>query len=452
MLKRVLQTIKDHNLIKSGDKLVFGISGGPDSVCLFDILHKLSKKLNFDLILAHVNYNLREEDSIGDKKYVRELAKKHEVPIYVKDVKELKLNDKGIEERARKIRYGFFEEIVKKTGANKIAIAHNKDDNVETIFMFFMRGSGLRGLTGIKYEQGKIIRPMLDCLKKEVLIYLMKNNLKFRVDVTNEEAIYARNKIRQKLIPYVEKEFNPNIKNTLVQNARILKDDYDFIEKQAKLEIKNRLKIKDLSCKNCLKLDEFLKLDKALQRAILRIRLADLRDISFLEIEETLKMLKTAKTGSCRDIKGLRICKEYDMINFRKRETENRKQGCEWRLRIPGKTTIPELNCAFETENVDKAGKISKNVFYIDLDKTGEKLSIRTRKDGDRIYPKGLPGSQKLKDFFINNKISKLKRDLMPLVVNEKNEIVWVAGMRGDRRFEADQKTTNVLKARKLTK
>ena len=451
MQNKVLQTIEDYNLIQSGDKLVLGISGGPDSVCLLDILTKRKQPEvrppagRSDLFLAHVNYNLRGEDSIGDEKYVRGLAKKYKVPVYVKKVKGLKLTDKGIEEKARKIRYDFFEEVMKKTEANKVAIAHNKDDNVETIFMFFMRGSGLKGLTGIEYKHGKIIRPMLDCLKKEVLNYLMKNNLKFRVDITNEETIYARNRIRQKLIPYVEKEFNSNIKNTLVQNAGILRDDYDFIEQQAKLEIRE-LEYEE----NCLRLDKFLKLGKALQRTILRIKLADLQDIGFLEIEEILRMLRTAKLGSCRRVKKLRICKEYGMISFRKQKTENRKQKCERRLKIPGKTKILELNCEFAVEKVDKPGKMSENIVYIDLDKTGEKLFVRTRKNGDRIYLKGMSGSQKLKDFFINNKIFKLERDKILLIVNKEDKIVWVAGMRGDRRFETDEKSESVLKIERL--
>jgi len=311
MLDQVLKTIKDNNLIQSSDKIVLGLSAGPDSVCLLTILTKLKQELNFDLVLAHVNYNLRGKDSFLDMILARKLAEQYNLPIYVKEVKNLKLEDKGLEEKCRKIRYDYFNDILKKEKANKIAIAHNKDDDAETILMFFLRGSGLKGLSGIKYQQNNIIRPLLDCYKRDILLYLKENHLEYRVDTTNLQKLYLRNRIRHELIPFLEKDYNQNLRSTICQSAKTLKDDCDFIEKTAKS------KLDELSLdENSLKLNEFLGLNKSLQRAILRLKLAKYKDISFLDLEEALRVLQTAKLGSFRNIKGLQIRKEYGKIKI----------------------------------------------------------------------------------------------------------------------------------------
>ncbi|MDD3887814.1 MAG: tRNA lysidine(34) synthetase TilS [Patescibacteria group bacterium] len=309
MLDQVLKTIKDNNLIQSSDKIVLGLSAGPDSVCLLTLLAKLKQELNFDLVLAHVNYNLRGKDSFLDMILARKLAELYNLPIYVKEVKDLGLEVKGLEEKCRQIRYDYFNEILIKEKCNKIAVAHNRDDDAETILMFFLRGSGLKGLSGIKYQQNNIIRPLLDCYKRDILLYLKENHLEYRVDKTNFQKLYLRNRIRHELIPFLEKDYNQNLRSTICQSAKTLKDDSDYIEKVAKI------KLKELSLdENYLKLEEFLALDKSLQRAILRLKLAKYKDISFLDLEEALRILRTAKNGSMRQIKGLQIRKDYDRI------------------------------------------------------------------------------------------------------------------------------------------
>jgi len=331
----VLKTISDYNLIKPREKVILGLSSGPDSVCLLDILckikslkskvksnelsafaettadRKVQNILDFDLVLAHVNYNLRGKDSFLDMILARKLAEQYNLPIYVKEVKDLDLKDKGLEAKCRKIRYDYFNEILAKEKADKIAVAHNKDDDAETILMFFLRGSGLKGLSGIKFEQNNIIRPLLNCYKRDILLYLKENHLEYRNDSTNSQNIYLRNKIRHELVPFLEEGYNKNLRSTICQSAKTLKDDFDYIERTAKL------KLAELSLdENTLKLNEFLALDKSLQRAILRLKLEKFKDISFLDLEEALRVLRTAKTGSMRQIKGLQILKEYDKIKM----------------------------------------------------------------------------------------------------------------------------------------
>ncbi len=311
MQEQVLKTIKDNNLINSSDRIVLGLSAGPDSVCLLHILANLKQELGFDLILVHVNYNLRGKDSFLDMILARKLAEQYNLPIYVKEVKDLKIDDKGLEAKCREIRYNYFNEISTREKANKIAVAHNRDDDAETILMFFLRGSGLKGLSGIKYQQNNIIRPLLDCYKRNILLYLKENHLEHRIDASNSQKLYLRNKIRHELVPYLEEGYNQNFRSTICQSAKTLKDDCDYIEKMAKL------KLSELSLdENSLKLNEFLALEKSLQRAILRLKLAKYKDISFLDLEEALRVLRTAKTGSLKNIKGLQIRKEYDRISL----------------------------------------------------------------------------------------------------------------------------------------
>lgn len=321
MQKQVLKTVQNNNLIQANDRIVLGLSAGPDSVCLLDLLANMRKQLSFELVLVHVNYNLRGKDSFFDMILARKLAEKYNLPIFVKEVKGLNPNESGIEEKCRKIRYDYFQEILIKEKAQKIAVAHTKDDDAETILMFFLRGSGLKGLSGIKYEQGKIIRPLLDCYKRDILLYLKENKLGFRIDASNSEKQFLRNKIRHELIPYLEKEYNQNFRATICQSAKTLKDDFDYIEKVAKIKLRELL-----IDQNSLKLEDFLKLDKSLQRAILRLKLAKFRNISFLDLEEALRVLRTAKSGSFRNIKGLQIKKECGMIRLlgnRKQKTGN---------------------------------------------------------------------------------------------------------------------------------
>ena len=202
------------DLIKDGDKIVLGVSGGPDSMCMLDMMRELKeeKNIDFKIYVAHINHMIRKE-AIDDEKYVQDYCKKYNIEFYVKraDVQKI-ANDKkiGTEEAGRKVRYAFFEEVLQKTGSNKIAIAHNKNDKIETIIMHLLRGSGLSGLKGIEpIRDNKYIRPLLECEREEIEQYCEKKNLHPRIDKTNFENEYTRNKIRNIVIPYIKKEFNP---------------------------------------------------------------------------------------------------------------------------------------------------------------------------------------------------------------------------------------------------
>lgn len=219
MLKdEVLNTIKKYNLIESGDRIVIGVSGGPDSILLLHILNELKKELDFEIFVAHINHMLREEAD-EETEYVIDFCKKLNIECFVKriDVVEIANNLKrGTEETGRKIRYEFFNEVLEKTGSNKIATAHNNNDKVETILMNILRGSGTAGLKGIEAKRDNMyIRPLIEITREEIEKYCIENKLNPKIDKSNSENIYTRNKVRNVVIPYIKKEFNPNILKTI---------------------------------------------------------------------------------------------------------------------------------------------------------------------------------------------------------------------------------------------
>jgi tRNA(Ile)-lysidine synthase len=453
---KVLKTIKENKLIKKGNKIILGISGGPDSVCLFNILYFLKKDLNLKIALVHVNYNFRGQDSISDEKFVRNLAKKHKVELYVKIINPKDYSvfgfsscqSKNLEEYFREVRYDYFNEILKLEKANKIAVAHNKDDQIETILMHFMRGSGLAGLSGMKIKNNKIIRPLFEIEKKEILAYLKQNKIKYREDKTNKDLQFTRNKIRHQLIPYLEKKYNPNLKNTLYKNSLILRDEQELISNL----VKNIFDKKVLKSENKYEISfkNFNSLHIALRRRLLIYVINEKfkKDISLLMVNEILNLLDNSKNGSKKIIKEIEIIKNYDKITIR--EAKEQTIVKKLNLKIIGETKIPFLGFKFITKKVDRCSRISKNKCYIDLNKVNEELFVRVREKGDKFCPKGIAGSQKLKDFFINQKIEQDKRDYIPLVVNDKNEIVWIVGFRVDKRFVPEKKSKNILEIQKV--
>ena len=231
---RVLETIKKNNLINKDDKIVVAVSGGPDSISLLHILINLREEYNISLYVAHINHMIRENAKL-DEEYVEEFCKKNKIEFFPlrADVNKIAKEKKiGTEEAGRIVRYDFFEEVKRKTGSNKIAIAHNKNDRVETIILNLLRGTGSNGLVGIDYKNGDYIRPLLDIERCDIEKYCEDEKLNPRIDEPNMENIYNRNKIRNIVIPYINKEFNPNFINTMTRFSDIMKENNEYINKK----------------------------------------------------------------------------------------------------------------------------------------------------------------------------------------------------------------------------
>ena len=266
----VLKTIKKYDLIKSGDKIVLGVSGGPDSIFMFEILNKLKDKLDFKIIVCHVNHMIREE-AVDDEDFVKDICKKNNIECYVKriDVKNYANNNKiGTEEAGRIVRYDFFEEVLNKTNSNKIATAHNKNDKAETIIMNLLRGTGILGLRGIEpIRDNKYIRPIIEVERTDIEKYCKEHNLNPRIDKTNFENIYTRNKIRNVVLPYIEKEFNPNIIESINRLSEIATEEDELLSKITK-NMYNELVLKENKNEIILDLKNFNKQDKVIKKRL----------------------------------------------------------------------------------------------------------------------------------------------------------------------------------------
>ena len=255
--EKFLNTVKEHNLIEKGDAVVVGVSGGPDSIALLTCLEKYKEKLGCRIIVAHINHLIRK-DATSDEEFVEDVCKKLNITFYVKRAeveKEAKANKRGTEDMGRIIRYEFFDEVAKKENANKIAIAHNMNDNAETVLLNLIRGTGLSGLEGIQaIEYGKYIKPLINCSRIEIEDYCEKEKLNPRIDSTNKENIYRRNIIRNKIMPELI-ELNPNLVETLSNTSKVIKDANSYIDKEAESKYLKLLEKNNKDNKNEIVID-----------------------------------------------------------------------------------------------------------------------------------------------------------------------------------------------------
>ena len=245
MKEKVLDIIKKYNLIENGDKVVIGVSGGPDSITLLNVLLEIKNEniIKFDMVVCHINHMIREEAN-EDEEYVLNSCRKYNIEFYSKriEIEKIAKNEKiGTEEAGRNIRYQFFNEILEKTSSNKIATAHTSNDNAETVLMNIIRGTGTTGLKGIEAKRDNLIRPLIECKREQIEEYCNEKNLKPRIDRTNFENIYTRNKIRNLLIPYIKENFNPIIIETINRLSDLSKAENDYLEKETSKRFKEIL-------------------------------------------------------------------------------------------------------------------------------------------------------------------------------------------------------------------
>ena len=299
MKNKVLETIQKYKLIENNDKIVLGVSGGPDSIAMLNILNDIKNddniNLNFSIVVAHINHLIREEAK-QDEEYVKEFCKERNIEFYSKSIDVQKIantNKIGTEEAGRKVRYEFFDEVLIKTNSNKIAIAHNKNDKIETIIMHILRGSGINGLKGIEPKREKYIRPLIECERNQIEEYCQKENLNPRIDKTNFENIYTRNKIRNVVIPYIKKEFNENIINTMDRFSNLITEEDKYIENQVK-DIFNDIKLEENENQVVLQLKLFNLQEKVIKSRLILYTITRLfgsaNGIEKIHIEDIIKL------------------------------------------------------------------------------------------------------------------------------------------------------------------
>lgn len=297
MLNKVSQTIKKYNLLEKNDKVLLGVSGGPDSMTLLVVLHALG----YNICVAHVNHGLRE-NAILDEKYVEKYCIDNEIPCFIKRIN-LKENLNGMttEEAGRKARYDFFEEICQKEKCNKIATAHNSNDNAETVIMNMIRGSGLTGLKGIEPKRENIVRPLIETSRQEIENFCEENNINPRHDESNDEATYTRNKVRLELIPYIRDNINSNVVTNINRMSNIIAEEERFISDIVEEAYENIVITETLNKKVVCNLKLFNKLDIVVRkRLVLKLIikvLGNAKDIEKVHVDDIIKLCENNVGG-----------------------------------------------------------------------------------------------------------------------------------------------------------
>lgn len=436
----VLKTIKKNNLTAPGDRLLVGLSGGADSMCLLHVLCSLSEGLGIEVAAMHMNHNIRGEEAEYDAHISESLAKALGISFYLvnEQVREYAKKHSLSEELAgRELRYKSFDKIMKEHGYTKVATAHNKNDCAETILMNFMRGSGILGLCGIPVSRGNVIRPLLDVSREEIERYCEDNKLCYVTDSTNLTTVYTRNKIRLNLIPEIREEFNPNFINTVTSNAEILAEENNYIDKEAQKAYNLVLKDKSLDVEQLNLLHPAIK-----RRVIMKFMCSaygSMSDISSVAVMDIIDLCKKNHTGKSVVIpKGYTALIQYGKLLIHPPKAYEDSFCCK--LSVGEKTYIPQMNIYMLAEVCSK--RDDKNSIYISCNDTLN-ICVRNRRKGDVFYPTGMSGRKKLKDFFIDKKVPAHERNTVPIITVD-NNIAAVYNMRTDRRYEFGENKINL--------
>ncbi len=455
MLRKVETYIKKWDMVKKEDRIIVGVSGGADSVCLLFVLLELRKKLPFELIVVHVNHGLRGKQADADERYVKELCKHYHLicEIYTEDVESIaKIRKQSTEEAGRDVRREAFRRTMEKYNGTKIALAHHQNDNAETFLMNLARGTGVKGLGGIKPIAGEYIRPLLCLERREIETYLKERRIHYCEDVTNSEDGYTRNRIRNHVIPYMEEEINEKVVVHINETIRRLQEVQTFLDDETNLYYQNC--VREENGKYSILQENFQKVPQALQSLVVKKVLAQLAQRE-KDIEEThvqaVCTLMDKQVGRRVDLpyemqakrvyEGVLIAKKSgekkEDVFFALDFSETKRQQFEWR----GQTIICEL---IEQNGANFLRRNSSGKCF-DYDIIAEGVCIRTRKQGDyiTIHPDG--GTQKIKTYFVNEKVPQEKRE-ETLLLADGNHVMWIIGFRTNCRYHVTEQTKRILK------
>jgi len=417
LFREILNINKKYNLIENDDIIVVGFSGGPDSVFLVEMLKKLQHFFNFKIYLVHINHLLRGEDADSDENFSFEYAKKNNLEIFIKriPVKEIaKEIGKTLEEVGREERYKFFSEIYEKVRATKIATAHNKDDQIETFLFRLIRGTSLQGLEGIKIKNNNVIRPISEIYKKDILEYLNKNEIQYKIDKTNFENEFTRNSIRLDLIPFIEERYNIKFKDKIFSLIKEIRENNqnnslnlsDYTDSENRIILEKTKFLSNFDKKNLLSL--FLNKKNI--------------EVNRNKIDEISSLIKSNGTKKIDLDKSYRIVKDYTYLYI-----EDKKENCVInnnviQVKIPSEQIFDNFKITVSTvENLDIPKQ--KNQYLLDAI-YNDIIEVRYRKEGDRIFL-GEKHSKKIKEIFIDQKIPKDIRDRLPIFLYN-NTIFWI--------------------------
>jgi tRNA(Ile)-lysidine synthase len=443
---KVKRTIEKHEMIKLGDDLLVGVSGGADSVALLHLLYDLREELELRLEVAHLQHGIRGTEAEEDARFVAGLAAKLRLPFHLKQINLPQIRaeaGKGnLEALARNERYRFLTDVAQLRGIRKIATAHTEDDQAETVLMWFLRGSGLKGLGGMppmhrldrtNVESARrliVIRPLLDVPKAEIEEYLNEKHLAFRLDRSNQDPSFLRNWIRLKLVPQLKEKMDRNLPSRLAQQAELIREEDDLLDTLAQAAL---IEIRTAEGMNR---GSLLKQSRAMQRRLLRLWIEEmrghLRGLDFQHVEQILDLITVGPPQGRLSIPGgWELVKEYGMLRLQKRSRLGRP--ClyySYGLQIGMELCIQEAGLRIQTQEISPPlpglpDNLMETVF--DLASLGTDLTLRNFHHGDRFQPLGMAGHKKVKDLFIEKKVPLSIRASLPLLVL-RNEVIWIPG------------------------
>ena len=412
-----------NSLLKANDTIVIGLSGGPDSMCLLNIVLSLKKKIK--VICAHINHGLRKE-SLNEQEFITEYCQSKnlilETTTFTKKSKEEDYNEQELREK----RYLYFAEVVEKYHAKYLLTAHHGDDLIETVLMRISRGSNLRGYSGFQVQSTKrnltVIKPLIYMTKLEIEKYNKENNIPYVIDKTNLEDEHTRNRYRHNILPFLKEE-NKDIHLKYIKYSNELNKYFTYVDSIVKQEISNRYINKTLN------LQGFTKLDNLIQTKILEFILDDnyyhnLYLVSDKHINMLLDIINNSKPNITSNLPdNLQVIKSYDKLTF----TREVNEVTTYKIELQDDTILPNNRHITKIKDTDK-----NTNYYIRLNskELSLPLYIRNRKTGDKMYIKNMSSPKKLKDIFINSKLPIEKRDTQPILVDSKDNILWLPGLK----------------------
>ncbi len=469
-------------MLSSGDTVVIAVSGGPDSLCLLHLLLRLRDEYSLRLHVAHLNHQLRGAEADADAAFVARLAAEWDVPATVesRDVAALARKRKqAVEETARQVRYAFLGRVARAIGARKVAVAHNADDQVETICMHWLRGSGLAGLRGMQpvsrleelrlgdeqlqptgqQDELLLIRPLVEVSRADIEAYCAAHGLQPRFDRSNLDTTYYRNRLRHELLPFLE-TFNPGIRQVLLRSANILAADYACLREQV-ARAWEEVTLHEGSEAITFDLARWRALPLSLQRSVVREAVhrlrRSLRNIDWVHIENAVQGLRTGTTGMAITLpRQLEATLGYTQFTVGSKGyvealPDMPQVRAEVALHVPGRTPLPDSHWSITAEVVDRRGLDPAALHhaqpwqaYLDYAVAGAQLTLRPRRTGDRFWPQGLDKPTTVNNFMINAKIPRAWRDTIPLLASPQ-QVLWLAGWRIDEHARVSEKTTQVL-------
>ena len=480
LFKTVVRTIEQHGMFEPGDRVLAGVSGGPDSVALVHILVRLAERFSLTIGIAHLNHCLRGLESDRDARFVAELAKRLHLPCYStrKDVGRCRQAWKlSPEEAARRARYEFFEETAARHRFNKIALGHHADDNAELVLMYLLRGSGPLGISGIPpVREGRYVRPMMELGRRRIIEFLSENSISCITDSSNTDTRYLRNRIRHQLIPHLRNEYNPDISRTLNRLADILRAEEAWLAPTVR-ELFGRCLLTEGPDRVVLSVPELRKMTVAPRRRVIRTAIlqvkGNLRRISLAHVDRLALEILNGDAGAARTAHlparmratrtGSELCIVLEKTPLRQANPSPPALLFHYQVAGPMDRLnrmdhidlwVEEISrrLRFSVIAADAAGDWTKappDTAFFDLAEIRFPLVVRNVRNGDRFTPLGLKGTQKLKAYFINNKIPIQARRRCPILVS-REEIIWIAGHRVADSARVTASSKNLLRVQLL--